>query len=235
MAFTIQEQLLKNNRPGTIIAPRGIVVHDTDDPGATAQNLHDYWNTSPQAQASAHYVIDWDSIIRLIPENEKAWHAGKTANNLYLSFEMCVPASHDAVKFQAVWDKAVWLTADILKRHNWSIDVLFTHNDISNMYRETDHTDPIAYFKEYEKSWVDFKNDTSIALKGEADMKKIVIYFGDVDALAAIIVSQKYQCPLMKKSDFEASGLKADEVVQIGGKPDSTRFTTFKDAGELVV
>lgn len=234
MSYPIQEQLLRYNRPGTIISPQGIVVHDTDDPGATAQNLHDYWNTSPTAQASAHYVIDWNTIIRLIPENEKAWHAGKTANNLYLSFEMCVPSSHDPEKFKAVWDRAVWLTADILRRHNWSTDTLFTHNDVSNMYRETDHTDPLAYFKEYGKSWSDFKNDAGEALKGDIDMKRIVVYYGDVDVLAAVIVSQKYQCPLMKKSDYDISGIKADQVVQIGGKPGSTRFTTFKDAANLV-
>jgi hypothetical protein len=65
-------------------------------------------------------------------------------------------------------------------------------------------------------------------------LNKIVTYLGAADVFAAVIVSQKHQCPLMKKSDFDSSGLKADEVIQIGGKPGSDMYSTFKDAANLV-
>jgi hypothetical protein len=38
----------------------------------------------------------------------------------------------------------------------------------------------------------------------------------------------------MKKADFDTSGLKADEEILIGGKPGSDRFTSLKDAANLV-
>jgi len=66
------------------------------------------------------------------------------------------------------------------------------------------------------------------------DMKKVVTYLGDADVFAALMVSQKNACPLMRKTDYEASGLKAGQVIQIGGKPNSTRWSTFKDAANLV-
>lgn len=66
------------------------------------------------------------------------------------------------------------------------------------------------------------------------DMKKIVTYLGDADLFAAIIVAQKNQCALMRKCDFDNSGIKVDEEIVIGGKPGSNRFSTFKDAAELV-
>ncbi|WP_051540067.1 GH25 family lysozyme [Clostridium ihumii] len=66
------------------------------------------------------------------------------------------------------------------------------------------------------------------------DMKTIVLYFGDMDANAAIYVAQKNQCPMMKKSDFDVSGLKAEKIIQIGGKAGSTRYDSLKDAGKLV-
>ena len=66
------------------------------------------------------------------------------------------------------------------------------------------------------------------------DMKTIVLYFGDMDANAAIYVAQKNQCPMMKKSDFDISGLKAEKIIQIGGRPGSTRYDSLKDAGKLV-
>lgn len=69
---------------------------------------------------------------------------------------------------------------------------------------------------------------------GEYDMKKIVLYAGDIDSLPAIIVAQKYKCPVMKAKDFEESGLKAEEVITIGGKADSNRYETLKEAAKLV-
>ena len=49
------------------------------------------------------------------------------------------------------------------------------------------------------------------------------------------MVAQKNRCPLMKVSDYKVSGLKVDEVIQIGGKPEDTnRYVTFKNAAKLV-
>lgn len=71
--------------------------------------------------------------------------------------------------------------------------------------------------------------------KVEYDMNKIVVYAGDADLFAAVMVAQKNQCPLMKLSDYKASGLKAQTVIQIGGKAEDTnRYVTFKNAAALV-
>ena len=69
----------------------------------------------------------------------------------------------------------------------------------------------------------------------EFDMNDIVLYFGDADVFAAIMKAQRMRCPLMKESDFNASGLKAENKVIIGG-PNGTikgddRFKTFKAVG----
>ncbi|MGG7163802.1 GH25 family lysozyme [Clostridium ihumii] len=66
------------------------------------------------------------------------------------------------------------------------------------------------------------------------DMKIIVLYFGDMDANAAIYVAQKNKCPMMKKSDFDVSGLKAEKIIQIGGRPGTNRDDSLKDAAKLV-
>jgi N-acetylmuramoyl-L-alanine amidase len=71
--------------------------------------------------------------------------------------------------------------------------------------------------------------------EGDVDkMDKIVTYFGDADVFAALIVSQKYHCPLMSKSDFEISGLKVKEIISIGGKINTDRYDSFKDAASLI-
>lgn len=67
------------------------------------------------------------------------------------------------------------------------------------------------------------------------DMKKLVVYYGDADLFGAVMVAQKNRCPLMKLSDYQASGLKVEQVIQIGGKAeDKDRFATFKNAAKLV-
>ncbi|WP_291648953.1 N-acetylmuramoyl-L-alanine amidase [Clostridium sp.] len=74
-----------------------------------------------------------------------------------------------------------------------------------------------------------------IEVKVEYDMKKIVTYYGDADLFGAVMVAQKNRCPLMKVSDYKVSGLKVEQVIQIGGKPEDTnRYVTFKNAAKLV-
>lgn len=78
-------------------------------------------------------------------------------------------------------------------------------------------------------------SNKKIEVKVESDMKKIVTYYGDADLFGAVIVAQKNRCPLMKVSDYVASGIKADEVIQIGGKvEDTNRYVSFKNASKLV-
>lgn len=78
-------------------------------------------------------------------------------------------------------------------------------------------------------------SNKKIEVKVESDMKKLVTYYGDADLFGAVMVAQKNRCPLMKVSDYVASGLKADEVIQIGGKvEDTNRYVTFKNAAKLV-
>jgi N-acetylmuramoyl-L-alanine amidase len=152
----IQEYITGSNRPGHPFIPHGMVAHSTDDTGAAAENIRDYFNNHPEAKASAHTVIDWTSIIEMIPENEQAWHAGPTANSRYLGIELCEPPQSDYDKFQGVWNRAVWYFARKSQEHDWNTDDVFSHKDISQMYQETNHSDPIMYFAEYGKTWNDF-------------------------------------------------------------------------------
>lgn len=165
MAYSISEQLISYNRPGTPLTPQGFVIHCTDTPGATAQNEHDYFNSGDR-QASAHYFVDASQIIRCIPENEIAWHAGPTANHKYLSVEMC-----EVEPFDEVWKRTVWLVADACVRYGWNTaDNVFSHRGVSAMYHETNHTDPIAFLASHGKTWEDLLAAIDVELlnlKGE--------------------------------------------------------------------
>lgn len=167
MAYEIKQKYITGtNRPGKPLQPQGIVIHSTATPGAPAINIRDYFNNHPQAKASAHGAIDWTTIIEIIPWSEKAWHAGATANNTFLGVELCEPKEHDPAKFMEVWNRAVWYTSKACKQYGWDVSKVLSHDEVSKMFRETNHTDPIGYFAEYGKSFGDFKLAVMKELKG---------------------------------------------------------------------
>ncbi|MDP4144478.1 MAG: N-acetylmuramoyl-L-alanine amidase [Bacillota bacterium] len=166
-AAVVQQQYINNNRSHQALNPIGLVIHDTDNEGATAQNNRDYFNRVYVA-ASAHYFVDWNTDIETIPENEVAWHAGPTANHRYLSIEMCMPYGHDTDKFNKVYENTVQLAADMCKRYGWSTQDIRSHYWVSETFHETDHEDPIAYLGEYGKSWDMLLNDIQKTINGQS-------------------------------------------------------------------
>lgn len=236
MSYSISEQLISYNRSHQTLSPIGFVIHATDTPNATAQNEHDYFN-SGNRQASAHYFTDWVSIIRTIPENEVAWHAGNTANHKYLSVEMCEP-SNDSSKFQEVWNRTVWLVADACVRYGWNTnDNVFSHRGISAMYHQTDHIDPIEFLASYGRTWdqllqaIDAKivelkkpvptiqstidNNQGVTKK----VKNLVIYLYPEDEGSAMNLARHLQCPVSFYPKQFTSDLfdLVDNIYQIGG------------------
>lgn len=161
--YPVLERLISFNRPKEPLVAKGFVIHSTDNPGATAQNHYTYWNAMDR-QSSAHYVVDWKEIIRLIPETEIAWHARNyTANRTYLSVEMCEPSDGDAdrvSKFNEVWKRTVWLVADACVRYGWSTGPnVWSHNGLRSLFSNINHTDPYDFFKKYGKTWDNMISD----------------------------------------------------------------------------
>ena len=158
MNYTVK--LIKFNHPGTKLKPKGVVVHETGNPGGTAQNHFDYWNAKNRG-SSVQAVVDWNEVIQLIPYNEVSWHAGRTANLSMIGVELCRPAEYDEAKFNAVWDTAVKLFADIFIEQvgvtTVTKDNLMSHAEVSEKWHETNHQDPISYFAEYNKTVDDFR------------------------------------------------------------------------------
>ena len=57
------------------------------------------------------FADDSIGIVQTLPWDMVAWHAGGPANNTHIGFEICEDHLDDEVYFNAVYDKAVWLTA----------------------------------------------------------------------------------------------------------------------------
>ncbi|QHZ46447.1 peptidoglycan recognition protein family protein [Bacillus sp. NSP9.1] len=143
----VVENFVKVNqytRPGLKLPKvKGIVMHWTATPGASALNERNYFNgtcIADQRYASAHYFIDRHEVQQIIPEHEVAYHA-HDKNRCYVSFlkpnanttaigvEMCV--EKDGEIHSETVQNAAELAADLCKRYGLSTDNIVRHYDVT--------------------------------------------------------------------------------------------------------
>lgn len=188
MSLKKEVKFLSKNRSHVFLVPVGIVLHETATLGATAENEFNFFNTADRG-ASAHGFVDWNGYIQTIPYYEVAWHAGYTANHKYIGIEMCHANNED--DFKKVWNNTVEIVVDLINKCGFSINELTTHNDVSLRWGETDHTDPIGYFKKFGKTFEDFKNDVIARINGGLNMTQY-------EELKSIISKQEKEIAALK-------------------------------------
>ena len=145
--MTITDMLLTpgatHGRTGQPLTPQGIVVHYVANPGSTAANNRNWFeNGAGGAHSSSHYIIGLNGeILRLIPDNERAMHAGKsfgkawdemvkTNNARFIGIECCHP---DATgKFnEKTYAALVWLVRELCKAHGLDArQQVYRHYDV---------------------------------------------------------------------------------------------------------
>lgn len=167
MQFTTDLLVVGHNRPGTSLNPAGVVLHSTDDLNATAVAIRNYFDNNPGAQASAHLSVDWTEAVTMIPwqpgKAEVAWHAGPTANHRYIGIEWC--ETDDQNLFAQGYANFVGTARTILDWYRWPVDSahVFSHAQISEIYHETDHTDPLPYLTRHGRTWDQLLADITAA------------------------------------------------------------------------
>lgn len=119
-------------RPGTPLAPKGIVVHYVGNPGSSAAANRNYFESGSEGRGvSSHYIVGLDGeIIRCVPENEVAYHA-TTANSTHIGIENCHPDA--AGKFNdKTYASLISLCADICTRYGIKPETgVIRHYDVS--------------------------------------------------------------------------------------------------------
>lgn len=214
--YDITQKYITYNRSHENLNPLGIVLHATDDKGATANNEFNYFNTGNR-KASAHAFIDWTEIIETVPDNEVAWGSGYTSNHKYLQVELCEPSTHDPAKFNEVWNRAVWYFANkllnVVKVNNVTGDNLLSHADVSNKWRETNHQDPIDFFSDYGKTVDQFR----------AEVQSMINIINNVERIvnSMQIKDVQHVCNVLGIRDYEGKALDEDNIY--GKRTESSR------------
>lgn len=131
--------------------PEGVVVHETATPGATAEDEVSYFNNNwPTIQTYVHAFVDANSIINIHSADYGVWGAGPTANSKYIQVELCETDSVDAFA-RSVANDAYYVAS---KLHQYGLPVEYgktvvSHDQTSQWWHETTHTDPTGYFAKW--------------------------------------------------------------------------------------
>jgi len=186
MVQITQYFLTKNDcyKSGKKHSPKGIMVHSTGannpelrryigpDDGIIGQNQYNnHWN-QPGIKKCVHAFIgkDKNGVVRIyqtLPWDMVGWHSGsgikgssQNANNTgYIGFEMCEDDMTDKEYFNEVYNKAVELTAYLVKQFNIKLENVIGHYEGHQRGIASNHADPKPWFSKHGKTMDDFRRD----------------------------------------------------------------------------
>lgn len=179
----LRKQFLTKNdcyRARKTITVRGVMVHST---GANNPHLRRYvapndgllgepsmshWNQGGK-EACVHAFIGRlaDGSVatyQTLPWNMRGWHAGGTANNTHIGFEICEDGLTDPTYFEAVYREAVELTAYLCREFNLDPlkdGVVICHAEGKTAGIASNHADVLHWFPKHGKSMDDFRADVA--------------------------------------------------------------------------
>lgn len=192
---------------GKTIVPQGIMVHST---GANNPNLKRYVGPNDGLLGDNQYNNHWNqanpggrqvcvhafigkladgtiATYQTLPWNHRGWHAGGTANNTHISFEICEDGLTDADYFNKVYQEAVELCVYLCKMYGLDPakdGVIIGHYEGYKKGIASNHADPGHWFAKHGKSMNTFRAAVKNALAGgasappepTADREKATLY-----------------------------------------------------------
>lgn len=155
----IQDYKVSNGKAGRFAAgkPTWVVVHSSGNPNAGIDSEIAYMARN-QDYAFTQAWAGHNKIVEIANTDYPAWGAGRTANKYAVQIEVTEDKRlSKAQKLQAIDRESFWVAVQCAY-YGIPLNKVYSHDDISRMYpQDTNHTDPIAFFKSVGVSWSDFK------------------------------------------------------------------------------
>ena len=110
-----------------------IVLHYTAGDGDTAENNGKYFQSTDR-NASAHYFVDEDSVVRSVADGDTAWHAGNWDMNCRsVGVEMC--SKKDAAGNYYIPERTInhaqFLVKTLMKQYGVTLQNVIRHYDVT--------------------------------------------------------------------------------------------------------
>ena len=185
--MNLHKLILTNNacyKAGRTITPKGIMVHSTGannpnlkryvgpDDGLLGKNQYNnHWNQDKPdgRQVCVHAFIGKlaDGSIatyQTLPWNHRGWHAGGSANDTHIGFEICEDGLTDATYFNKVYKEAVELCVYLCRQYGLTEKDIVGHYEGYQKGIASNHGDPKNWFPKHGKSMDTFRADVKTGL-----------------------------------------------------------------------
>ena len=174
-------------KAGKKITVKGIMVHSTGannpwlkryvgpDDGRLGKNQYNnHWNTYHPGgrEVCVHGFIGKlaDGTVatyQCLPWNHRGWHAGGSANNTHIGFEICEDGLADATYFKKVYQEAIDLCVYLCKEYGLTEKNIICHSEGYKQGVASNHGDVMHWFPKHGKSMDTFRAEVAAKLKAE--------------------------------------------------------------------
>ena len=192
--MNLRKLILTNNacfRAVKTIIPKGIMVHSTGadnpwlkryvgpDDGLLGKNQYNnHWNQEKPGgrQVCVHAFIGKlaDGTIatyQTLPWNHRGWHAGGTANNTHIGFEICEDGLSDSTYFNKVYREAVELCVFLCREFGLTEKDIICHSEGYKQGIASNHGDVLHWFPKHGQSMDTFRADVKSGLSFAAPVE----------------------------------------------------------------
>ena len=175
-------------KAGRKITVKGIMVHSTGannpwlkryvgpDDGKLGKNQYNnHWNTYHPGgrEVCVHGFIGKlaDGTVatyQTLPWDHRGWHAGGSANNTHIGFEICEDDLTDGAYFAKVYKEAVELCAYLCKQYGLTEKNIICHSEGYKQGVASNHGDVMHWFPKHGKSMDTFRAEVKALLATDA-------------------------------------------------------------------
>lgn len=175
-------------KAGKKITVKGIMVHSTGannpwlkryvgpDDGKLGKNQYNnHWNTYHPGgrEVCVHGFIGKlaDGTVatyQCLPWDHRGWHAGGSANNTHIGFEICEDDLTDGAYFAKVYKEAVELCAYLCKQYGLTEKNIICHSEGYKQGVASNHGDVMHWFPKHGKSMDTFRAEVKALLATDA-------------------------------------------------------------------
>ena len=175
-------------KAGRKITVKGIMVHSTGannpwlkryvgpDDGKLGKNQYNnHWNTYHPGgrEVCVHGFIGKlaDGTVatyQCLPWDHRGWHAGGSANNTHIGFEICEDDLTDGAYFAKVYKEAVELCAYLCKQYGLTEKNIICHSEGYKQGVASTHGDVMHWFPKHGKSMDTFRAEVKALLTTDA-------------------------------------------------------------------
>ena len=182
-------------KSGKKITVKGIMIHSTGannpwlkryvgpDDGLLGKNQYNnHWNTYKPGgrQVCVHGFIGKlaDGTVatyQTLPWDHRGWHAGGSANDTHIGFEICEDGLSDGTYFAKVYQEAVELCVHLCKLYGLDETDITCHSEGYKKGIASNHGDVMHWFPKHGKSMDTFRADVRVGLAAKDTQNAISV------------------------------------------------------------